>query len=536
VKRFFKIAGILIAVLLLAVISLPFFINVDQFRPTLQADLTTALGRDVQLGNLHLKVTSGEVTADDLSVAEDPAFGKPAFLKARSLHVGVEILPFIVSRKLIVTDMTIDQPEIVLVQAPTGDWNFSSLGGKSKASVPATAPSARMPLDLSVKLVKVTNGRLTLRRTLGHWKPLVLERVGIELRDFSANSAFPFSLATDVRGGGTLKLSGKAGPINPVDSAMTPVTATLSVAQLDLAKSGINDFAPELAGLASLDGTGESDGRNLHLNGKLKVEKLKLAKGGSPATRPVDFDFSVQHDLRKHAGVMQRGDIHVGRAPAHLTGGYAEQGESVVLNMKLNGPNMPINELESLLPALAIVLPAGTTLQGGTASANLTFDGPADRLVTRGSLAVNGTHLAGFDLSKKMSAIEKLAGVQGGPNTEIQTLSANLRVAPDGTEAQDIKLLVPALGDLTGDGTVSPANALNFKMSAMVHTSGLLAVAGNRPIPFIVSGTCSDPVFRPDMKAVIRNEAEGVGGAIGGDVGRVAGGIIGGLLGGRSKK
>jgi hypothetical protein len=27
-------------------------------------------------------------------VAEDPAFGKPAFIKAQSLHLGVEIWPF----------------------------------------------------------------------------------------------------------------------------------------------------------------------------------------------------------------------------------------------------------------------------------------------------------------------------------------------------------------------------------------------------------------------------------------------------------
>src|SRR5579862_2767822 len=154
-----KWVGISFAILILIVVSLPFLINVDQFRPTLQSDLSTALGREVTLGNLRLKILSGQVTADDLSVAEDPAFGKPAFLQAKSLHVGVEIWPFLFSRKLIVKDLIIDQPEIALVQAPTGDWNFSSLGSKSKAaSAPsaASAPgSARMPLDLSVKLVRI---------------------------------------------------------------------------------------------------------------------------------------------------------------------------------------------------------------------------------------------------------------------------------------------------------------------------------------------------------------------------------------------
>src|SRR6202166_3190723 len=127
-KRVAKWVGIPLVVLILIVVSLPFLINVDQFRPTLQSDLSSALGREVTLGNLHLKILTGEVTADDLSVAEDPAFGKPAFIRAKSLHVGVEIWPFLFSRKLIVTDLLIDQPEIALVQSGTGNWNFSGLG------------------------------------------------------------------------------------------------------------------------------------------------------------------------------------------------------------------------------------------------------------------------------------------------------------------------------------------------------------------------------------------------------------------------
>ncbi len=269
-----------------------------------------------------------------------------------------------------------------------------------------------------MKLVKITNGRLKLGRTLGHWKPLVLEQVNLELRDFSATTAFPFSLAAKVAGGGTIQLDGKAGPINPTDSAMTPVNASLKVTQLDLARSGMSDFAPDVAGLVSIDGTGSSDGLIMQVDGKVKAEKVKLARKGTPATRPVEFDFSARHDLRKHSGTLRRGDIHIGAAPAHLTGTYAEQGEAMVLNMTLAGPNMPVPELATLLPALGVVLPAGSSLEGGTASVMLTMEGPADRLVTSGSLALNNVRLTGFDLPKKMATIEKLAGMQGGPDTE----------------------------------------------------------------------------------------------------------------------
>jgi AsmA protein len=130
-----------------------------------------------------------------------------------------------------------------------------------------------------------------------------------------------------------------------------------------------------------------------------------------------------------------------------------------------------------------------------------------------------------------MATIEKLAGIKGGPDTEIQTLGANVRVAPDGTRAQDMKLVVPAIGDLSGAGTVSPSNELDFNMSATVHATGLLSVVGNTPIPFTVQGTCADPVFRPDLKAVAKEKVKSVEGGLE----KAAGGLMKGLLGGKKK-
>jgi hypothetical protein len=69
-------------------------------------------------------------------------------------------------------------------------------------------------------------------------------------------------------------------------------------------------------------------------------------------------------------------------------------------------------------------------------------------------------------------------------------------------------------------------------MNAMVHTSGLLAVAGNKPLPFAVEGTCADPIFKPDIKAIATQEIKGL---VSGEVGKAAGGLLNGLLGGKKK-
>ena len=50
---------IAIGVLILLVIAVPFFIPVNQFRPTIEAKASTALGRKVQVGNLGFSLLHG---------------------------------------------------------------------------------------------------------------------------------------------------------------------------------------------------------------------------------------------------------------------------------------------------------------------------------------------------------------------------------------------------------------------------------------------------------------------------------------------
>src|SRR5579862_2988449 len=117
-KRVIKIVGIVLGLLILVALAVPLFINADQFRPLLQTRLTAALGREVTLGGLKLSIFSGSVTASDLSIADDPGFSKSPFVRASSLQAGIELMPFVLSRKLNVTGITIDQPQIDLVQNP----------------------------------------------------------------------------------------------------------------------------------------------------------------------------------------------------------------------------------------------------------------------------------------------------------------------------------------------------------------------------------------------------------------------------------
>src|SRR5260370_223429 len=219
-----------------------------------------------------------------------------------------------------------------------------------------------------------------------------------------------------------------------------------------------------MGGLLSVDGSGTSNGSNLEVRGRVKADQLKLAKGGSPARRPVEFDFTIVHDLRHSAGSLRRGDVHIGSALATLTGTYAQHGESTILNANLSGRGRAIPELEARLPALNVELPKGSSPQGGTASVKLAVAGTLDRLTAQGSLSLDHTRLTGFDLGSKMAVIEMLAGIKRSPNTDIETLSGNVATNPESTSIYDLRLVAPAIGELTGAGVISASHAVDFKM------------------------------------------------------------------------
>jgi AsmA protein len=74
-KRWLRIGGIAVTVVLLILIALPLLLNVNRFRPTVQSEASAALGRQVTVGDLNLSILSGSVSASSIAIADDPAFG-----------------------------------------------------------------------------------------------------------------------------------------------------------------------------------------------------------------------------------------------------------------------------------------------------------------------------------------------------------------------------------------------------------------------------------------------------------------------------
>ncbi|HEV2174288.1 MAG TPA: AsmA family protein, partial [Nitrospira sp.] len=265
-KRVLKWIAIVVVILIIIVIALPFVIDVNMFRPRIESELTNALGRKVTVGNLKLSLISGSLAADNIAIADDPAFSNQPFVKADALNVGVNLMPLIFSKTLEVRDITLTRPQVSLMRTPQGKWNFSTLGSKSgegnaqPSSAPANEPSSiptkkgepkpapakpaenqpqsaqksapspsgqsqseqGLEQNLSVGALNIRSGQITVADTNAPSKARVYRNVDVTVKNFSFASQFPFTLTADLPGGGNAKLDGTGGPINRNDTSLTP--------------------------------------------------------------------------------------------------------------------------------------------------------------------------------------------------------------------------------------------------------------------------------------------------------------------------
>jgi AsmA protein len=526
--RTLRIILVIVAVLIVLVLVAPFLIPVNQFRPTIEEKASAALGRKVDVGNLSLSLFSGSLAADNLSIADDPKFSKSPFLSAKSIQVGVDLLPLILRKELNIKAIVIDSPEVTLFRGPGGEWNYSSFGAAAAKSRGKQAPPPRSEQSLgefSVEKLELRNGRIVIG-SINSQKRSTYDKVDLTATNVSLTSKFPVTLTASLPGGGDLKLDGTAGPLDQENTALTPVNAKLTVNNLNVASTGILDPSAGLGGLLDLNAAIVSQNGEASVKGSAKLSKALLIAGGSPAAIPVVVDFNTKYDLRKNRGVLEPSALKIGNAVCHLSGTFdvPADSEGVILHVKVEGQEMLAKDLETFLPALGIHIPTGASLQAGTLNTNLELSGPTNKLVTSGNVGLFNAKLAGFDLGSKMSTISALTGLKTGQDLAIEKLTSNVRMAPDGIQAENFNAVVPALGTLVGGGTINSKNSLDFKMAATLATSatfsssnggpvsgigGILgAIGGGKSgctgatIPFQIHGTTADPKFVPDVGGI----------------------------------
>jgi len=476
--------AVLVGLLVAAYLCFPLVFRLERLRPIVENSLGQTVGRKVRVGSLKLTFTLGALIASDVTVTEDPAFGHASFAHAKEVVLDVHRLPLLFGGRVEIDSIDINDPTVTLRRDSAGHWNFAGALRDGAAPSPGGVR------------VRVRNGIVTIRRDESG-DPVTLRAVNADFPRVAGGVEMTFAISGAVDGGGTMKLNGKAGPVFwEGGSPRMPLNMLVNAKQVALSGSNLTDkFAPALDGTVSFDGSVESDGNALTASGNARLAGLKLAQLGTAAADPLLIVLTVRHDLNTGSGEFSRCEIHLGKGSAEVKGSYQEAGGRPTVRLAMEARGIPVKPLASLVNAAGIPLPSGTSLQGGVAFLQLAIQGPVDRPTTTGKFTIENATLVAFDAAERFSAIGGLDALRTGRDLGLDSLTADVNAGPERVALENIEADLAEIGKITGSGAILDNRTLDFRLQA-VRTG----VNDRRPIPFVVRGACSAPIFRQPGK------------------------------------
>lgn len=250
IKWVLIVGGGLVVLVLLSLLIIPQFVDVQQYKPEIEKRVSEATGRPFTLGGdlgLSLFPWVG-LSFSDLHLGNPPGFKEKDLVAVKSFEVRVKLIPLLF-RDIQVKRFILEGPRIVLERRKDGRWNWEGMGkpsGEVSAKVPEEkggAPESESGGGLPIKSLAVGEFAITDGSVL--WIDHVngerreISDLTLRLKDVSLDR--PIKLALSVRlEGNPLSLEGKVGPVGkePGKGTIPFDLAVQALKQLEMSLKG----------------------------------------------------------------------------------------------------------------------------------------------------------------------------------------------------------------------------------------------------------------------------------------------------------
>ena len=165
-RRSLIVLGCLCVLLIAAAVAVPFFIDVNRYRPMIAERLEQATGRKVTLGPIALRLLPAPtLSVAPLAIAESPRYPGRDALRAKSLAIRIAPLALLKGR-VAVRSIVMQAPELTLIRDASGTWSFDDLIQRAEkapqASPPPTGADAPGGISVTVESAAIHSGRLVV--------------------------------------------------------------------------------------------------------------------------------------------------------------------------------------------------------------------------------------------------------------------------------------------------------------------------------------------------------------------------------------
>jgi AsmA protein len=559
-SRFPLWAKILLSVfvlLLLVVLAVPYFLNVDRYRDTIATAIAKQTGRKVTLGPIHARLFPGAgVTVTDLHIGNPPGFPGGDLVGADEIGVNLALAPLL-HGTIHVNSVDLVRPKLILLTESSGKNNYTFTSPDS-AAPPAKSGESSSSLTLDqIDAINLTGAEIVVGSVIkGAVAPLAdTKGINITLHNFAVSPMRMHDWQAESNlSSVTLALSGWKDPI-----AFHTGKFTLSGGKLDA------QFVADLATAADIKGTVnvpdfEHPVVNFEMSAsQLDVDKLidvagsgpgipssatgadpEPAGSAAPAKAAAKTKSALASSPAAKSELIARGHINIEKittkpysvGPANVeTRVYTDRAELWPISIGMYGGTLQISSRVDRVtdPArftaniqlrnldVAKVLDVSSSARGkmgGTGELDLPQLGGSlsaawkKTLTGTGKFSVRDGHLPGVNLAGAAESVMKMAGVGG--DTPFSVLEGDIAIADQRVSSKQIHLdssagIVDLRGSLGLDGTldyqgtvqVNPTSALGASKVGSVVGGLIGSRVGKITVQFALGGTVESPKVRP---------------------------------------
>jgi AsmA protein len=630
-KKFLKLSAIivvsLVVIIIAALLIIPRFVNLQKYKPQLEAMVAEKTGRTFSVGdNLQLSLFPwAGVSVSDLKLGNPSGFEEKEFVTVKAFEIRVKFLPLLFSlfKDIEIQRFILNEPRIVMVQNKDGrvNWTLPEKSAPTKKEPPkaetkaATGSSSGAGLPIRVLTVgdfSVKNGALIYIDHQADSRTEITD-MNATMRDVSLNRPIQVSFSARIDNQ-PISLEGSLGPVG-TEFGREPIPLDFNLKALNQVKMGLKgklenptaspsvklavevaEFSPRQLFAAlnrpfpvqttdpkALDRVAfsaniDAGAKNVSISdGKLDLDesKMNFTFKASDFTRPnVAFDVALdQIDAdrylppsteKKPAEQTGSEKTAVNYAPLRrlILDGRLKIGKATIDKAKLENINLQVQAKDGIIkldpltfnlyqgdaavksilnvakdvPVSDINLvvnkvQAGPLLRDvmdkdileGVARADVTLSMTGDdaaaikkTLNGKGELVFKDGAIKGIDLAGMVRNAKAAFGLaeklKEKPQTDFAELAVPFSITDGVFNTPQTSLQAPLLRVLAAGKADLVKDTLDFRVEPKLV--GTLKGQGDEKqragllVPVLVTGSFSDPKFRPDLKAVAKQQLE----------------------------
>ncbi len=310
--------------LLIAVVVLPFVIDLNKYNDTVKERAKPYLPRDFDFRGMDLTILKGfGVEMKGIRIGENPAFGKGDFLNLGRLNVKVKLLPLL-KGQLEVKKVILNKPEIHLFRNAKGEFSYSDIVGGTQTEEPTgTTGKQKKKSDgggsvlagLLVSELAIRQGAITFTDEFGLSSPrtTTIDMLDLDLKDVSLTKPVTLSMAARLPGGKdqNFRIKGKVEDFkNAPQWDIAFQSQSLNLEDIIACYPSAMPDGMKVSGLVDFEVISKGTLDDLRADGKLETKDLKIYQSGTSTgfVKGMSIDF---HGQKKKGETVGNGKIGV---------------------------------------------------------------------------------------------------------------------------------------------------------------------------------------------------------------------------------